>query len=91
MHCYCANYYGATHCQNKVTEFGQRCKLCTVLNEGRPAKRDLFKITSNDYAYDSEAVEEEDDDYNNYNDSSSSQGDDNSRRHSRDHSKSSSE
>ncbi|KAI0172653.1 hypothetical protein GGR52DRAFT_416602 [Hypoxylon sp. FL1284] len=80
MNCYCANYYGAVQCQNKVTEFGQRCKLCTVMNEGRPSKYNMFKITSNDYAYDSEVVE----------DDSSSSRDDDSRRHSRDHSKSSS-
>lgn len=55
------------------------------MNEGRPAKHDLFKINSNDYAYDSEVVEEEEYDYDD-----SSQGDDSSRRHSRDHSKSSS-
>ncbi|KAI1779106.1 hypothetical protein F4818DRAFT_239404 [Hypoxylon cercidicola] len=79
MHCYCANYYGAVHCQNKVTEFGERCKLCTAMNEGRPAKHNLFKITSNDYAYDSEAVEDDD----------SSSQEDSSRGHSREHSKSS--
>lgn len=60
MSCYCSNYYGAVNCQNRVLEFGQRCKLCTVLNEGRPAKHDIFKITSNDYAYDSEAIDESD-------------------------------
>ncbi|KAI1662407.1 hypothetical protein F4813DRAFT_344434 [Daldinia decipiens] len=60
MHCYCANYYGSVNCQNKVAHFGQRCKLCTVLNEGHPAKVDLFKITSNDYAYDSEAADDDD-------------------------------
>ncbi|OTA82268.1 hypothetical protein M434DRAFT_401075 [Hypoxylon sp. CO27-5] len=76
MHCYCANYYGAVNCKNKVTQFGQRCKLCTVLNEGRPPKNDLFKITSNDYAYDSEATEEVDDD-------DSSPDGDNSHKHSR--------
>ncbi|KAI1401517.1 hypothetical protein F4819DRAFT_458173 [Hypoxylon fuscum] len=61
MHCYCANYYGAVNCQNKVRQFGERCKLCTVMNEGRPAKPDLFKINDNDYAYayDSEAVEDD--------------------------------
>ncbi|KAI1417283.1 hypothetical protein F5Y13DRAFT_82710 [Hypoxylon sp. FL1857] len=80
MHCYCANYYGAVNCKNKVSQFGQRCKLCTVLNEGTPAKDDPFKITPNDYAYDSEAMDDDD---------SSREGED-SHGHSRDHSKSSS-
>ncbi|XXH02771.1 hypothetical protein Hte_009156 [Hypoxylon texense] len=86
MHCYCANYYGATHCQNKVTVFGQRCKLCTVMNEGRPAKNNLFKITSNDYAYDSQVVEEDDDSSREDSNSHSNS----SRGHSREHSKNSS-
>ncbi|KAI0379071.1 hypothetical protein F5Y04DRAFT_260322 [Hypomontagnella monticulosa] len=60
MSCYCSNYYGAVNCQNRVPQFGQRCKLCTVLNEGTPTKNDIFRITSNDYAYDSEAIEEDD-------------------------------
>ncbi|KAI0837966.1 hypothetical protein F5Y06DRAFT_58397 [Hypoxylon sp. FL0890] len=81
MHCYCANYYGAVNCKNKVSQFGQRCKLCTVLNEGMPAKHDLFKITSNDYAYDSDAMED---------DWESSREDENSHGHTRESSKSSS-
>ncbi|KAI1212772.1 uncharacterized protein F4807DRAFT_349022 [Annulohypoxylon truncatum] len=58
MHCYCANYYGAVHCQNKVTHFGQRCRLCTVLNEGTPAKDDPFKIASSYYNEDSDAMDD---------------------------------
>ncbi|KAI1392088.1 uncharacterized protein F4822DRAFT_441202 [Hypoxylon trugodes] len=83
MHCYCANYYGAVNCQNKVSNFGQRCKLCIALNEGRSAKdpSDPFKITSNDYAYDSDVIEDDD----------SSQDDEESQRgRSRERSKSSS-
>ncbi|KAK9773347.1 putative EGF-like domain-containing protein [Seiridium cardinale] len=38
MHCYCANYYGAVNCHNKVAQFGERCRLCTVMNEGRSAR-----------------------------------------------------
>lgn len=53
------------------------------MNEGRPAKHDLFKITSNDYAYDSEAVEADEDD-------SSREDSNSSRGHSREHSKGSS-
>ncbi|KAI1379016.1 hypothetical protein F4677DRAFT_410323 [Hypoxylon crocopeplum] len=75
MHCYCANYYGQVNCQNKVTEFGQRCKLCTVLNEGTPSKNDIFKITSNDYACGSEV------------DDSSSSREENSRGRTRERSK----
>ncbi|KAI1141118.1 hypothetical protein F5Y05DRAFT_299600 [Hypoxylon sp. FL0543] len=81
MHCYCANYYGAVNCKNKVSQFGQRCKLCTVLNEGTSAKGDIFKINSNDYAYDSEGMEDDDD---------SSREGENSHGRTRDRSKSSS-
>ncbi|KAI0897258.1 hypothetical protein F4806DRAFT_461464 [Annulohypoxylon nitens] len=58
MHCYCANYYGAVHCQNKVTQFGQRCRLCTVLNEGVSAKDDPFKIGSSYYTGDSDVTDD---------------------------------
>ncbi|KAI0535303.1 hypothetical protein GGR58DRAFT_479607 [Xylaria digitata] len=34
MACYCANFYGAVNCQNKVSRFGDRCQLCTSMNEG---------------------------------------------------------
>ncbi|KAI1099249.1 hypothetical protein F4804DRAFT_322386 [Jackrogersella minutella] len=62
MHCYCANYYGSVHCQNKVSHFGQRCRLCTVMNEGTPAKEDLFKTAaSNYYAEDDSDNTHEDD------------------------------
>ncbi|ORY67630.1 uncharacterized protein BCR38DRAFT_427756 [Pseudomassariella vexata] len=42
MHCYCANYYGAVNCHNKVSQFGERCKLCTVMNEGASATYEQF-------------------------------------------------
>ncbi|CAJ2504263.1 Uu.00g116570.m01.CDS01 [Anthostomella pinea] len=42
MHCYCANYYGAVNCHNKVTQFGDRCRLCTIMNEGNSAS---FKLS----------------------------------------------
>ncbi|OTB01801.1 hypothetical protein M426DRAFT_14106 [Hypoxylon sp. CI-4A] len=61
MHTYCANFYAAVNCQNKVTRFGQRCKLCTVMNEGMPAKENPFAITDNDYAYDSEVIIDDED------------------------------
>ncbi|KAL2258343.1 hypothetical protein VTK26DRAFT_8376 [Humicola hyalothermophila] len=32
--CYCANYYCSIRCTNKVTDFGQRCKLCTIMKSG---------------------------------------------------------
>ncbi|KAK7917081.1 hypothetical protein PG985_010689 [Apiospora marii] len=42
MHCYCANYYSAVNCHNKVSQFGERCRLCTVMNEGVSARYDSF-------------------------------------------------
>ncbi|KAI1851168.1 hypothetical protein JX265_013286 [Neoarthrinium moseri] len=42
MHCYCANYYGAVNCHNKVPQFGERCRLCTVMNEGRSAREEIL-------------------------------------------------
>jgi hypothetical protein len=42
MHSYCANYYGSVNCHNKVAQFGDRCRLCTVMNEGVSARYDMF-------------------------------------------------
>ncbi|KAI0803602.1 hypothetical protein GGR55DRAFT_662294 [Xylaria sp. FL0064] len=41
MFCYCANFYGAVNCQNKVTRFGDRCHLCMAMNEGSSAADEL--------------------------------------------------
>ncbi|KAI0424807.1 hypothetical protein F5Y09DRAFT_323355 [Xylaria sp. FL1042] len=41
MLCYCANFYGAVNCQNKVTKFGDRCQLCMAMNEGSSAADEL--------------------------------------------------
>ncbi|KAI5925817.1 hypothetical protein F4810DRAFT_658433 [Camillea tinctor] len=50
MHCYCANYYGAINCHNKVTQFGDRCKLCTVMNEGASANHEMLRnLTEGDF------------------------------------------
>ncbi|KAL1890197.1 hypothetical protein Cpir12675_005490 [Ceratocystis pirilliformis] len=38
----CANYYGHIHCSNRVTGFGDRCKLCTLMNEGASMNPDLL-------------------------------------------------
>ncbi|KAI1486634.1 hypothetical protein F5X96DRAFT_673475 [Biscogniauxia mediterranea] len=35
---------GAINCHNKVTQFGDRCKLCTVMNEGAPANYDVLRF-----------------------------------------------
>ncbi|KAI0019934.1 hypothetical protein F4780DRAFT_780049 [Xylariomycetidae sp. FL0641] len=48
MHCYCANYYGAVNCHNKVSQFGDRCKLCTVMNEGTSSRYEMFRQSSNE-------------------------------------------
>ncbi|KAI1343605.1 hypothetical protein F5Y15DRAFT_237445 [Xylariaceae sp. FL0016] len=45
MHCYCANYYGAVNCHNKVSRFGDRCKLCTVMNEGASANFEVLRAS----------------------------------------------
>ncbi|KAI0476021.1 hypothetical protein GGR56DRAFT_674526 [Xylariaceae sp. FL0804] len=34
---------GAVNCHNKVAQFGDRCKLCLVMNEGSSARYDLFQ------------------------------------------------
>ncbi|KAL5594382.1 hypothetical protein BROUX41_001317 [Berkeleyomyces rouxiae] len=39
----CANYYGHIHCSNRVTGFGERCRLCTLMNEGADMKPDLLQ------------------------------------------------
>ncbi|KAI2620522.1 hypothetical protein GGR54DRAFT_103352 [Hypoxylon sp. NC1633] len=60
--CYCANYYAQVNCQNVVTQFGERCKLCTALNEGTPLKHEkheIFSVPSRCDVYDSEAVEDD--------------------------------
>ncbi|KAH9884190.1 hypothetical protein F4778DRAFT_572973 [Xylariomycetidae sp. FL2044] len=50
-HCYCANFYGAVNCQNKVTKFGERCRLCTVMNEGSSTTYELFGLPSLEEEY----------------------------------------
>lgn len=40
--CYCANYYGSINCQNTVTRFGERCKLCMALKSGASLSSDLL-------------------------------------------------
>ncbi|KAI1631267.1 hypothetical protein F4809DRAFT_633110 [Biscogniauxia mediterranea] len=61
MHCYCANYYGAINCHNKVTQFGDRCKLCTIMNEGAPANYDVLRfLTDGDFAHEQRTRPERD-------------------------------
>ncbi|KAK3991175.1 hypothetical protein QBC44DRAFT_323712 [Cladorrhinum sp. PSN332] len=33
--CYCSNYYTQIRCTNTVTKFGERCKLCTIVKDGK--------------------------------------------------------
>ncbi|KAI0153465.1 hypothetical protein BJ166DRAFT_532838 [Pestalotiopsis sp. NC0098] len=51
MHCYCANYYGSVNCHNKVSQFGDRCRLCTVMNEGRSARLDTMNAAPMSYPH----------------------------------------
>ncbi|EMR69659.1 hypothetical protein UCREL1_3310 [Eutypa lata UCREL1] len=57
MYCYCANFYSASHCHNTVGRFGDRCKLCKAMNEGRSFRYEFIYPSSNqEDEYDSEAV-----------------------------------
>ncbi|OIW31103.1 hypothetical protein CONLIGDRAFT_679839 [Coniochaeta ligniaria NRRL 30616] len=40
--CYCANYYGSVNCQNMVSRFGERCKLCMALKSGASLSNNLL-------------------------------------------------
>ncbi|KAK1750246.1 hypothetical protein QBC47DRAFT_365410 [Echria macrotheca] len=40
--CYCANYYGSIACPNRVSKFGDRCKLCLALKSGSSLSHGLL-------------------------------------------------
>jgi hypothetical protein len=56
MVCYCANFYGHVKCSNKVSHFGDRCKLCKLMNEGHSATYEFVDVLAQAPEYDSEAV-----------------------------------
>ncbi|KAK8109997.1 hypothetical protein PG999_008134 [Apiospora kogelbergensis] len=58
QHCYCANYYSAVNCHNKVSQFGDRCRLCTVMNEGVSARYESFNHQAQAQSYSSQSYQD---------------------------------
>ncbi|KAK4230912.1 hypothetical protein QBC38DRAFT_451633 [Podospora fimiseda] len=41
---YCCNYYSQTQCTNTVSSFGDRCKLCRLVKDGKPLTPGLLPL-----------------------------------------------
>ncbi|KAK4456754.1 hypothetical protein QBC42DRAFT_53264 [Cladorrhinum samala] len=44
--CYCSNYYTQIQCTNTVVKFGERCKLCTIVKDGKSLTPGLLPESS---------------------------------------------